>query len=89
MNLYRDPISVNVNVDPMSWSQPCPKVQFDESTMSKYLFSYQSPSSSRELNLKVLNPDQYVLWPDENVTNALMNERLKLVRLQYRPVSGG
>ena len=35
------------------------------------------------------NPDQYVLWPDENVTNALMNERLKLVRLQYRPVSGG
>jgi hypothetical protein len=89
MNLYRDPISVNVNVDPMSWSQPCPKVQFDESTMSKYLFSNQSPSSSGELNLKVNNPDQYVLWPDENVTNALMNERLKLVRLQYRPVSGG
>ena len=89
MNLYRDPISVNVNVDPMSWSQPCPKVQFDESTMSKYLFSNQSPSSSGELNLKVNNPDQYVLWPDDNVTNALMNERLKLVRLQYRPVSGG
>ena len=89
MNLYRDPISVNVNVDPMSWSQPCPKVQFDESTMSKYLFSSQSPSSSGELNLRVNNPDQYVLWPDENVTNALMNERLKLVRLQYRPVSGG
>merc|ERR1712159_920951 len=62
MNLYRDPISVNVNVDPMSWSQPCPKVQFDESTMSKYLFSNQSPSSSGELNLRVNNPDQYVLW---------------------------
>ena len=88
-NLYRDPISVKINVDPMSWSQPCPKVQFDESTISKYLFSNQSPSSSGELNLKVNNPDQYVLWPDDDVTDALMNERLKLVRLQYRPVSGG
>jgi hypothetical protein len=73
----------------MSWSQPCPKVQFDESTISKYLYSSQSPSSSGELNLKVNNPDQYVLWPDEDVTDSLMNERLKLVRLQYRPVSGG
>jgi len=88
-NLYREPISFTQNVDPMSWSQPCPKVQFDESTISKYLYSSQSPSTSGELNLKVNNPDQYVLWPDEDVTDALMNERLKLVRLQYRPVSGG
>ena len=89
MDLYRDPISVKINVDPMSWSQPCPQVQFDESTISKYLYSSQSPSSSGELNLKVNNPEQYVLWPDKDVTDALMNERLKLVRLQYRPVSGG
>ena len=88
-NLYREPISFTQNVDPMSWSQPCPKVQFDESTISKYLYSSQSPSTSGELNLKVNNPDQYVLWPDENVTDALMNERLSFVRLQYRPVSGG
>jgi hypothetical protein len=88
-NLYREPISYTQNVDPVSWNQPCPKVQFDESTISKYLYSSQSPSSSGELNLKVNNPDQYVLWPDEDVTDALMNERLKLVRLQYRPVSGG
>jgi hypothetical protein len=64
-NLYREPISYTQNVDPMSWSQPCPKVQFDESTISKYLYSSQSPSTSGELNLKVNNPDQYVLWPDE------------------------
>jgi len=88
-NLYREPISYTQNMDSMSWNQPCPKVQFDESTISKYLYSSQSPSSSGELNLKVNNPDQYVLWPDEDVTDALMNERLKLVRLQYRPVSGG
>ena len=48
-----------------------------------------SPSSSGELNLKVNNPDQYVLWPDDDVSDALMNQHLKLVRLQYRPVSGG
>jgi hypothetical protein len=88
-NMYRDPISYTQNVDPMSWSQPCPKVQFDESTMSNYLYSSQSPSSSGVLNLKVNNPDQYVLWPDDDVSDSLMNERLSLVRLQYRPVSGG
>ena len=88
-NLYRDPISYTQNMDAMSWSQPCPKVQFDESTMAKYLFSSQSPSSSSELSLTVNNPDQYVLWPDADVTDSLMNERLQLVRLQYRPVSGG
>ena len=90
IDLYRDPISHTVNVDAMSWSQPCPKAQFDESTVAKYLFSSQSPSSNGELNLKVNNPDQYVLWPDESLSDpALMNARLKLVRLQYRPVSGG
>ena len=60
------------------------KVQFDESTISKYLFSSQSTSSSGELNLQVNNPDQYVLWPDDDVSDALMNQHLKLVRLQYR-----
>ena len=70
--------------DSMSWSQPCPKVQFDESTIW-HLFSSQSTSSSGELNLQVNNPDQYVLWPDDDVSDALMNQHLKLVRLQYRP----
>ena len=88
-NLYREPIAYTQNVDPMSWSQPCPKVQFDESTISNYLFSSQSTSSPGQLNLTVNNPDQYVLWPDDDVSDALMNKRLKLVRLQYRPVSGG
>ena len=89
MDLYREPISHTVDLDAMSWMQPCPKVQFDEATMSKYSFSAQSLSSSGVLSLKVNNPDQYVLWPDADVSDALMNERLKLVRLQYRPASGG
>lgn len=88
-HLYRDPIGYTQNLDPMSWNQPCPKVQFDESTVSKYLFSNQSPSTAGVLELKMNNPDQYVLWPDTNITDTLMNPRLKLVRLQYRPVSGG
>jgi len=89
VNLYRDPISYTQNVDAMSWSQPCPKVQFDDSTMANYLYSSQSPSTTGVLNLKVNNPDQYVLWPDANLTNPLMNAALSKVRLQYRPVSGG
>ena len=84
-HLYRDPIGYTQNLDPMSWNQPCPKVQFDESTVSKYLFSNQSPSTAGVLELKMNNPDQYVLWPDTNITDKLMNPRLKLVRLQYRP----
>jgi len=90
MDLSRDPIAHTINVDPMSWSQPCPKVQFDESTASKYMFSSQSPSSSGELNLRVNNPDRYLLWPGETSSDSeLMNARLKFVRVQYRPVSGG
>jgi len=76
-------------VDAMSWSQPCPKVQFDETTIANYLYSSQSPSTTGVLNLKVNNPDQYNLWPDAAVTNPLMNAALSKVRLQYRPVSGG
>ena len=53
------------------------------------MFSSVSPESSRVLELKVNNPDQYVLWPDEAVTDSLMNRALTFVRLQYRPVSGG
>jgi len=85
----RDTISYTQNVDAMSWSQPCPKVQFDDSTIANYLYSSQSPSATGVLNLKVNNPDQYVLWPDANLTNPLMNAALSKVRLQYRPVLGG
>jgi len=89
IDLYRDPIGYTQNIDVMGWSQACPKVQFDESTVANYLFSSVSPESSRVLELKVNNPDQYVLWPDEAVTDSLMNRALTFVRLQYRPVSGG
>jgi hypothetical protein len=89
VNLYRDPIGYTQNIDVMSWSQSCPKVQFSESTVANYLFSSVSPASSSVIELKVNNPDQYVLWPDEAVTDSLMNEALTFVRLQYRPVSGG
>ena len=88
-NLYRDPISFTQNVDAMSWNQPCPAVQFNGDTTRDYLFSSQSKETSGFLNLTVNNPNQYVLWPDEDLTDALMNERLTKVVLQYRPVTGG
>jgi len=87
-NLYRSPISYTQNLVEMSWSRACPKVQFDESTVNKYSFSSHSRGSNL-FSVTVINPDQYVLWPDADATNPLMNERLELVRLQYRPVSGG
>ena len=54
-NLYREPIAYTQNVDPMSWSQPCPKVQFDETAISNYLFSSQSTSSPGQLNVPSLD----------------------------------
>ena len=91
INLYRDAISFTRNLNPMSWEQSCPKVQFDQSTVSKYLTSSVSPETSSVLSLVVNNPDRYVLWPDSPTTpsDPLMNTRLKFVRLQYRPVKGG
>ena len=90
-NLYRDMISFTRNLELMSWEQSCPKVQFDQSTISRYLTSSVSTQTSSILSLVVNNPDQYVLWPDNatNPSHHLMNPRLKFVRLQYRPVTGG
>jgi hypothetical protein len=90
-NLYRKPISFTRNIDPMSWEATCPKVQFDQTTVARYLSSSVSTQTSSVLNLVVNNPDAYNLWPDNRThpSSDLMNLRLSFVRLQYRPVRGG
>ena len=89
--LYRSPIAFTKDLDHMRWEMSCPKVQFDTATIESYLTSTVSTGTSSVLNLVVNNPDQYSLWPDdrEQPSDALMNTRLKYVRLQYRPVTGG
>jgi hypothetical protein len=87
-NLYRSPTSTEINLGAMSWSKLCPKVQFDESTTSKYQFSSVSRVSPDPVILVVNNPDRSGLWPGGSDA-TLVNDRLKLVRMQYRPISGG
>jgi len=89
--LYRSPIAFTKDLDHMRWEMSCPRVQFDTATVASYLTSTVSTGTSSVLNLVVNNPDQYSLWPDdrERPSDALMNTRLKYVRLQYRPVTGG
>ena len=92
VNLYRDPLAHTVSLDHMRWLQPCPKVQFDESTVARHLFTKiaRGESNRNTLRLKVNNPEQNVLWPNSReLSDQKMNPRLKLVRLQYRPVKGG
>jgi len=91
INLNRDPLSHTIKLREMSWSQRCPKVAFDGTTMADYVSSGVSPKSADPLKLVVINPERTILWPagpKDNVVPA-MNQNLKLVRVQYRPVGVG
>jgi hypothetical protein len=92
-NFNRDPVGHAIPLREMSWSQRCPEVQFDGSTLANYLtMSVSDPSPNRApLRLAVINPNRAVLWPGSANDEVLptMNMNLKLVRIQYRPVSGG
>ena len=88
-NFIRDPLSHTVNLEEMSWNAPCPKIKFSESTIEKLSFSSQSRKTGGVLRLKVNNPDSHTLWPDAEVTDPKMNERLKFARVQYRRAGGG
>jgi len=90
-NLNREQIGHTIPLRQMTWSQRCPKVAFDGTTIADYSSYSVSPSSANPLKLTVNNPDQAVLWPGgpkDDVVPA-MNQNLKLVRLQYRPVGVG
>lgn len=89
VNFVRDPLSHTVNLEEMSWNSPCPKIKFSESTIEKLSFSSQSRKTGGVLRLKVNNPDSHTLWPDAEVTDPKMNERLKFARVQYRRAGGG
>jgi len=87
----RDPIGVTAYLQEMTWSQYCPQVSFDGTTMARHEFSFISPTSAAPLKLKVFNPNRHVLWPAsaKGVLDDAMNSNLKLVRVQYRPVGAG
>ena len=93
-HMYRPIISSSVSLGPMTWSRHCPKVAFSETTMAREdsYFTKKADSADTFLNLTVINPDRFNLWPTGNdATNnpSLVNEHLKYVRLQYRSVKGG
>ena len=87
----RDPIGVTAYLQEMTWSQYCPQVSFDGTTMARHEFSFISPASAAPLKLKVFNPNRHVLWPASanGVLDDAMNSNLKLVRVQYRLVGAG
>ena len=88
-NLNRDPISSTAYLQKMSWSQRCPRVEFDASTMNQYGSASVSRSKSAPLKLKVFNPDREVLWPSSGTVTPQTNERLASVKVQYRVVGKG
>jgi hypothetical protein len=89
-NFNREPVGHTTPMREMTWSQRCPQVEFDGSTMADYSFSSVSPASG-PLKLTVFNPSRTLLWPGglNDAVDPAMNQNLQLVRVQYRPVSGG
>ena len=87
-------ISSTTSLGAMSWSMKCPKVAFHPSTLNKPddYFVKSAKSDSTVLKLLAINPNRYSLWPDDQLSeNAqlVMNEALRYVYLQYRPLTGG
>ena len=86
----REPIGTNtLPLGLMTWSQKCPQVAFDGSTVADYLFSSVSSAAPKPLKLTVFNPDGALLWPGSSDDARAINPNLRFVRLQYRPASGG
>ena len=88
-NFARDPVGALIWLREMSWSQECPNVAFDGTTMANYRFSSVSPNEPDPLELTVFNPSGSLLWPGSRDGDPSVNPNLRFVRLQYRPVSGG
>ena len=84
--MYRYPIHHRISLGAMTWERECPPVAFDATTMTRHAFTAVSqPDDS--LTLTVFNPDGTNLWPmsDPLPDQAEhINERLSLVRIQYR-----
>ena len=89
--MYRYPINSKISLDVMSWEANCPPVAFDATTMTRHAFTAVSqPDDS--LTVTVFNPDAENLWPTSNALpdqRRLINDRLSLVRLQYRTQGAG
>ena len=87
-NFDRGVIASTTYLQPMTWSQRCPEVAFDQKTINDYSSAFVSPAASEPLLLKVYNPNKDILWPGDS-TNALTNVNLKFARVQFRSMNVG
>jgi len=93
--LYRSPISSTAFLGDFKWERKCPKVQWDESTINKYLFFTASKENSNTMSMTLLNPDPLNLWTSDFVTgdtkgtNHLVHSDVAYVRIQWRTAGEG
>ena len=92
--MYRDPISSTAYLGDMKWERECPPVQWDESTMNKYLNRKVHAQSWPVLNYTVLNPNPVNLWSKDKGTQEgkydhLVHENVEFVRIQWRKLYEG
>ena len=89
LEMYRPILEDTYPLGPMGWSNFCPKVLFDQTTVARYLTHSVSGVGPQTLRINVINPDAGNLWPGGRARSDLVNSNLAKVRLQYRPVKGG
>jgi hypothetical protein len=92
--MYRDPISSTAYLGDMKWERECPPVQWDETTMNKYLNKKVHAQSWPVLNYTVLNPNPVNLWTKDKGTQEgkydhLVHENVEFVRIQWRKLNEG
>jgi len=92
--MYRDPISSTAYLGDMKWERECPPVQWDETTMNKYLNYKVHAQSWPVLNYTVLNPNPVNLWSKDKGTQEgkydhLVHENVEFVRIQWRKLYEG
>lgn len=89
LEMYRPILEDTYPLGPIGWSNFCPKVLFDQTTVARYLTHSVSGVGPQTLRINVINPDAGNLWPGGGARSDLVNNNLAKVRLQYRPVKGG
>ena len=92
--MYRDPISSTAYLGDMKWERECPPVQWDETTVNKYLNKKVHAQSWPVLNYTVLNPNPVNLWTKDKGTQEgkydhLVHENVEFVRIQWRKLNEG
>ena len=92
--MYRDPISSTAYLGDIKWQRECPPVQWDETTMNRYLNYKVHKESWPILNYTVLNPNPVNLWSKDEGTQEgkydhLVHKNVEFVRIQWRKLYEG